>query len=54
MEGDGGDMLKRNSLQFVEGRRTLKSRSVFLAVVLQQTVHFWLEKLTYFLSDQLI
>ena len=51
MEGDGGDMLKSNSLQFVEGRLTLKSRLVFLAVILQQTVLIWLKWLTSFLSD---
>jgi len=47
MEDDGGDMLESNSLQFVEGRLTLKSRSVFLAVILQQAVLIWLRWLPF-------
>lgn len=35
MESDGDEMPKSNSLQLIEGRLALKTRSVFLAVILQ-------------------
>lgn len=54
MGGNGGDILKSNYLPFVEGRLPLKSRSDFLAVILQQTALIWLKWLTYFLSGRLI
>lgn len=54
MESDGDDMPKNNSLQLIEGRLTLKTRSVFLAVILHWDILIWLKCLTYFLSDQLI